>query len=140
VSTTTYVFGILSALAVLAVVTEMLRRRRVRERHALWWTIAGILALVVAVFPDLLISTARAVGIEVPLNLGFFLALLLLFLVTVQQGTELTSLEEKTRLLAESVALLDERLERHEPSGVRHAPRDPGQDDTAPGGPTGHDA
>jgi hypothetical protein len=115
-SVTTYVFGIVSAVLVLYVVFEMLRRRRVRERHALWWIFAGVLALVVAVFPGILTGAAAALGITAPTNLGFFLSTIILFLVSVQHSAELTVLEEKTRTLAEDVALHDERLRRLERS------------------------
>jgi len=110
VTTATYVFGIVSALLVLVVVFELLRRRRVRERHALWWLFAGVLALVVAVFPQLLTATAQLVGIRVPTNLSFFVSVVILFLVSVQHSAELTVLEDKTRTLAEHVALQDQRL------------------------------
>ncbi|WP_082514277.1 DUF2304 domain-containing protein [Frigoribacterium sp. Leaf164] len=109
-TTATYVFGIVSALLVLVVVFELLRRRRVRERHALWWLFAGVLALVVAVFPQLLTATAQLVGIRVPTNLSFFVSVVILFLVSVQHSAELTVLEDKTRTLAEHVALQDQRL------------------------------
>jgi len=115
-SVTTYVFGIVSAVLVLYVVFEMLRRRRVRERHALWWIFAGVLALVVAVFPGILTGAAATLGITAPTNLGFFLSTIILFLVSVQHSAELTVLEEKTRTLAEDVALHDERLRRLERS------------------------
>lgn len=118
-SVTTYVFGIVSAVLVLYVVFEMLRRRRVRERHALWWIFAGVLALVVAVFPGILTGAAEALGITAPTNLGFFLSTIILFLVSVQHSAELTVLEEKTRTLAEDVALHDARIRRLEPSGDR---------------------
>lgn len=115
-SVTTYVFGIVSAVLVLYVVFEMLRRRRVRERHALWWIFAGVLALVVAVFPGILTGAAASLGITAPTNLGFFLSTIILFLVSVQHSAELTVLEEKTRTLAEDVALHDERIRRLERS------------------------
>ncbi|MGY3262590.1 DUF2304 family protein [Frigoribacterium sp. 2355] len=115
-SVTTYVFGIVSAVLVLYVVFEMLRRRRVRERHALWWIFAGVLALVVAVFPGILTGAAATLGITAPTNLGFFLSTIILFLVSVQHSAELTVLEEKTRTLAEDVALHDERIRRLERS------------------------
>ncbi|MCL9666615.1 DUF2304 domain-containing protein [Curtobacterium albidum] len=110
----TYVFGIVVALLVLVAVVELLRRRRLRERHALWWIVAGVVALVVAVFPGLLVSTAAVLGFSVPTNLGFFVCLVLLFMVSVSQSAELTALEEKTRVLAEQSALLEERIERLE--------------------------
>jgi len=104
---TSYIFGIVSAAAVLAVVIELLRRRQLRERHAIWWIIAGTLALVAGIFPATLQWAAALVGIEVPINLVFFVSIVTLFLVCLQYGSELTRLEAKTRTLAERVAILE---------------------------------
>ena len=107
---TSYIFGVLSALLTLAVVIEMLRRRRLRERHAIWWLIAGALALIVGVFPNTLVWAARLVGVAVPLNLVFFVSTAVLFFVCIQHSAELTALEAKTRSLAEASALLEMRV------------------------------
>ncbi|HEY5223790.1 MAG TPA: DUF2304 domain-containing protein [Microbacteriaceae bacterium] len=111
-SITSYIFGILASLITLAVVIEMLRRRRLRERHAIWWLIAGLLALVVSVFPATLVWAANVVGVQVPTNLVFFVSIAILFLVCIQHSAELTKLEEQTRTLAERVALQEMRI-RH---------------------------
>ena len=108
---TTYIFGVLSALLTLGVVIEMLRRRRLRERHAVWWLVAGTLALVIGVFPDVLRWAADIIGVEVPLNLVFFVSVAVLFLVCIQHSAELTALEAKTRTLAETAALHELRIE-----------------------------
>jgi len=110
-SVATYIFGVLSALATLGVVIEMLRRRRLRERHAVWWLVAGVLALIVGVFPGVLVWAANLIGVEVPLNLVFFVSVAVLFLVCIQHSTELTMLEAKTRILAENAALHQMRIE-----------------------------
>jgi hypothetical protein len=102
-----YIFGILSAALILFVVIELLRRRHLRERHAIWWFIAGVLALVAGIFPQTLEWAADIVGIEVPINLVFFVSIAILFLVCLQHSSELTKLESKTRTLAERVALLE---------------------------------
>jgi hypothetical protein len=112
-----YLFTVVVAVAVLGGIVELLRRRRLRERHAVWWIVAGLVALVLAVFPWLLVELSTLLGINVPTNLGFFLAIILLFLVSVAQSGELTQLESKTRVLAENVALLEERIVRLEAGG-----------------------
>ena len=113
-SITSYVFGIVSAVLVLVVVIEMLRRRLLRERHATWWLVAGTLALIIGVFPQTLEWAANLVGIEVPTNLVFFVAIAILFLVCLQHSTELTRLETKVRGLAEVSALQQLRIEELE--------------------------
>src|SRR6187402_2513902 len=102
-SIASYIFGILAALATLFVVIEMLRRRRLRERHAIWWIVAGTFALIAGVFPSTLAWAAGLVGITVPINLVFFVSIAILFLVCLQHSSELTQLESKTRTLAERV-------------------------------------
>lgn len=113
-STASYIFGILSAVLVLAIIIEMLRRGSLRERHAVWWLLGGTAALVFGVFPFLLEGLARLVGVTVPTNLVFFASITVLFLAHLQHSAELTRLEEKTRVLAEQVAMLDLRLRESE--------------------------
>ena len=105
-----YVFGIVSALLTLFVVIEMLRRRKLRERHAVSWIIAGVLALIIGIFPQTLEWAAAVVGVEIPTNLVFFISLFILFIVCIQHSGELTDLEDKTRVLAEHCALQEARI------------------------------
>lgn len=116
-SAVSYVFGIVAALLVLVVVIEMLRRKRLRERHAVWWLIAGVLALIIGVFPQTLTWAASALGIAVPTNLVFFVSIALLFLVCLQHSSELTRDEEKNRALSERVALQEIRIRQLEEKG-----------------------
>lgn len=105
-----YVLGVVSAVLVLGIVIEMLRRRRLRERHALWWLVAGVLALIAGVFPSTLEWAAHLVGVQLPTNLIFFVSVAILFLVCLQHATELTTVEAKTRTLAEQSALQELRI------------------------------
>lgn len=122
---TSYIFGIVSACLVLIVVIELLRRRQLRERHAIWWLVAGGFALVVGIFPETLRWSASLIGIEVPINLVFFVSIGVLFLVGLQHSAELTRLEAKTRTLAEQSAIqelrvraLEERLQGESPKNT----------------------
>jgi len=116
---TSYILGIAAALITLGVVVEMLRRRRLRERHAVWWLVAGGLALIVGVFPKTLDWAAGVAGVAIPINLVFFVSVVILFLVCIQHSSELTKLDDQTRILAEHTALLELRvreLEQTKPS------------------------
>ncbi len=113
-SIVSYIFGIASATVALAVVIELLRRRRLRERHAIWWLVAGTLALIVGVFPSVLEWAAALIGVEVPVNLVFFVTIAVLFLVSLQHSSELTRVEAKVRTLTELVALQELKLRQLE--------------------------
>ncbi|MEL5992060.1 DUF2304 domain-containing protein [Microbacterium phosphatis] len=126
-SATTYAFGIVAALAVLVVIFALLRRGTLRERHAVWWLVAGVFALVIAVFPHLLVWASKVLGVEVPANLVFFVAIALLVLLTLQHSAELTRAEDRIRVLAEQAASLDLRLRMLEAQTCAH--REEGRDD-----------
>lgn len=116
-STISYILGILVALAVLVIVVERLRRRRLRERHAVWWIVVGIFALVVGIFPASLEWLSNAVGITLPINLVFFAGISTLFFVGLQHSAELTDMENEVRVLAENSALQDLRIRELERLG-----------------------
>ena len=119
-----YIFGVVSAVLTLVVVIEMLRRRRLRERHAIWWIVAGTFALIAGVFPSTLAWAAGLVGITVPINLVFFVSIAILFLVCLQHSSELTQLESKTRTLAERVAILELALKEQKQASDPARPAD----------------
>ena len=105
-----YILGIAVPLLTLGVVVEMLRRGRMRERHALWWIVAVLLALIAGMFPDLLAWISQVTDVIVPINLVFFVCIAILFFVCIQHSGELTALESKTRTLAEQNALHELRI------------------------------
>lgn len=132
-SAITYVFGIVAAVLALVAIVELMRRGTLRERHAVWWFVGGVLALVIAVFPQTLSWASQVLGIAVPVNLVFFVAIALLFLVSLQYGAELTRMEEKLRVLAEESAFHERRLQLLESAADPvDAPDDPADDE--PGG------
>jgi hypothetical protein len=105
------VLGILGSIVTLTLLFEMMRRHRLREKYAVFWAVVAVFTLVVAAFPALLTWAAALVGVAVPANLLFFIASMLLLVVSVQHSSELGRLEERTRTLAEEVALLRLQVE-----------------------------
>ena len=103
------VLGVIGSVVVLVALVEMMRRHRLREKYAVIWFLVAAGVLTLAVFPGLLTGTADLIGVAVPANLLFFVASLVLLVLTLQHSHELGRLEEKTRTLAEALALL--RLE-----------------------------
>jgi len=113
-SPVTYVFAIIAAVATLAMVLWMLRQGRLRERHAIWWLGAGVLALIVSVFPQTLAWATIVLGFNLGANLVYFVSIAVLVLVCIQHSSELTKIEAQMRSLAEEVTLL--KIERDQRS------------------------
>src|SRR4051794_14451634 len=113
------VLGVIGSLVTLGVLFEMLRRRRLREKYAVFWAIVAVLTLVVAAFPGVLFWTADLFGVEVPANLLFFTASMVLLVVSIQHSHELGRIEAQSRTLAEEVGLLRMMIETQQ--GTAHS-------------------
>lgn len=101
----------LLALAIVALVVEMLRRKKLREKYAALWLIVGVATLVLAAFPRLLNIVAEYVGVQVPSNLLFAMSILMLLGVCLHLSWEISVVEDETRTLAEEVAILRAQVE-----------------------------
>ena len=105
-----YWFALALVLGVVALVLYLLRTQRIQEKYAAIWIGLAVGVTLVGVFPQLAGIMARAVGVQTPINLVFALASLVLFVVIVQLSVEVSRAEEKTRTLAERIALLQLEL------------------------------
>ncbi len=116
-----HVLLLLLTLVALGFVLQLLRSGRLRARFAFLWATVGFGLVVLAAFPDLLDWSARRVGIFYPPAVFLLAATAFLFLVAVQFSWEISRLEERTRILAEEVALL--REQSADPPAKKAAPR-----------------
>lgn len=98
--------GIGLALLVLIIIISLLLRRQLREKYATLWIVIGLVVLVLAIFPGLLLGLSSALGVAVPSNLIFALALVLLIGVTLHLSWELSQAEDEVRRVAEDIAIL----------------------------------
>ena len=120
------ILGVAGSLIILVSLFEMMRRNRLREKYALIWAVVALAIITVAAFPGLLIRASAAIGLEVPANLLFFVASMVIMVITLQHSTELGRLEERTRTLAEEIALLHMEIAMRE--DALDASREPGQE------------
>jgi hypothetical protein len=107
-----FILGLVGSIVTLVLLFEMMRRRRLREKYAVFWAIVALFALIVVIFPGVLVWASNLVGVQVPSNLLFFLASMVLLVISIQHSHELGRLEERSRTLAEEVALLRMGQER----------------------------
>ncbi len=110
------VLPIVAAVCTIAGILHLLRRRRLREKYAFLWLVVATGVGVVAFFPELLGLSAALLGVQTPSNLLFFVAALLLLVVSVQLSAEVSQLEDETRCLAEEIAIVRLRLDDIAPS------------------------
>ena len=70
----TYVLGVVFACIILVMVFVKMRNSGMKERYGLWWYWIAFCTALLSLFPPILKWTAFQLGVVVPLNLGFFVA------------------------------------------------------------------
>jgi hypothetical protein len=107
--------GIAASLVLLAVVFELIRSRRLRERYALLWLLTGLVLLVLSGWRGGLNTIAGWFGVTgYPPAVLFAVAVLFILLVLLHYSTVVSKLSDQNVLLAQRVALLEARLARDE--------------------------
>lgn len=120
----TTLVSIAGAMSVLLLTLELVRRRHLREKYAALWLFISVVAGVLALFPELLVSLSEFLGFGLPVNLLFFASFLVLLFVSMQLSLEVGRREDETERLAEEVALL--RLALSEIPGSTQRDDEPG--------------
>ena len=101
-----HVLVVLVVLAGVFFLLRVLNRRQMRGKYTLLWMFVGVLVLVLAAFPVLLDRVSHFLRIYYAPSTLFIAAIGFLLLVCVYFSFELSRLEERTRILAEELAIL----------------------------------
>jgi hypothetical protein len=111
--------------------------RALQGKYALLWVGVGLFLFAFAIVPDVLVPIADWVGIAYEPAVFFLAAIAFLFLMVVHFSFELSRSEERTRTLAEEVALLKARMDKTDPPLDRTptAPVDDAPEEPPLGGP-----
>ena len=104
------VVAILGAVALLLIVLEMVRRRRLMERYALLWLFSACVILGLAVWQDALNVLARQMGILSAPNALFFVAVGFILLLLLHFSAAMSRLTDQSKVLAQRQAMLEQRL------------------------------
>ncbi len=100
-------------------ILRLVRQRKLQGKYALLWVGVGLLLGAFALFPDVLVPIADWVGVAYEPAVFFMAAIAFLFLMVVHFSFELSRSEERTRVLAEEVALLRARMDERDPPADR---------------------
>ena len=103
-----------ASIILLLAVLELVRRRRLREKYALLWILTAIVLLVLSLWRGLVDSIAIALGISYGPLITIAVGALFVLVVLLHYSTVISALTDRTAVLAQQVAMLEERLRRLE--------------------------
>jgi hypothetical protein len=98
-------------LALLLLVFELVRRKRLSERYAILWLVAATTLFVLAAWRGLLTSLSGDVGISYPPSALFAVAIGLIAMILLHFSLAVSRLSDQNKILAQRLALLQQRFE-----------------------------
>ena len=110
VSKRAQIFAVIGTVLFLALVVELVRRRKLVERYALLWMLVALFGVVLAVWNDALNSIAEATGIQSPTNGLFLLGLVAIVAMLLNFSAAISRLSEETKILAQTASRLDAEI------------------------------
>ena len=107
-----HLFVAVVTAASLLFIMRLVRSRQLRAKYSILWISVGLSLFVLAASPSLLDHVSGWIGVAYPPTTLFIVAITLLLLIVVHFSWELSRLEERTRTLAEELAILRNETER----------------------------
>jgi Uncharacterized conserved protein (DUF2304) len=102
----------IASLVLILVVLELIRGRRLKERYALLWLVTGVVLLVLSLWREGLNTIAGWLGVSgYPPAILFAAATLFIIVVLLHYSTVLSELHDQNVVLAQRLALLEERFQ-----------------------------
>jgi hypothetical protein len=102
--------GAVASVLLIAVIIELIRSHRLRERYALLWLLTGVVLLLLSLWRDGLNTIAGWAGVTgYPPAVLFALGLLFVIVVLLHYSTVISKLSDQNTILAQRVALLEQQ-------------------------------
>jgi hypothetical protein len=98
------------ALFFIVLVLELIRRHMMREKYSLLWFFIAVAALSVPLLYAAYARIANFLGIIDVTNFFFFLAIVALFLMSLQFSLGLSSAYARSKVLIQEIGLLENRV------------------------------
>jgi hypothetical protein len=112
--------------ALLLLVFELVRRKRLSERYAILWLLAAVTLFVLAAWKGLLTTLSDDVGISYPPSALFAVAIGLIAMILLHFSLAVSHLSDQNKILAQRIGLLQQRLEQGAAQQDGRAPASPG--------------
>lgn len=104
------IIGIVAILCVLGI-CNMVRKKKLDLRYGLIWIIVGICVVILDFCPQLLGAITRFMGIELPINMLFFLGFCFSLIIIFGLTKTISDLVHKVKRLTQEMAIMQKKIE-----------------------------
>ena len=106
------VLSIIGSVLLIALIVELLRKRKLREEYALLWLFGGVALLILSVWRDLLTTISFAIGIAYPPAALFLVLIIGAYLMLLHFSLVFSTMSAKIKAMAQEIALLTLELDQ----------------------------
>ena len=93
---------------------NMLRKESIILKYAILWLISGVLFVLFLLFPEIVFSASRLIGVSNPVNAVFLLFAGFALMMLLSISSIISQDNGKVRKLTQQVALLEQRIRQLE--------------------------
>ena len=105
------IFAIVASILIMALVVELVRRRKLREEYSWLWLMTGALIILLVIWYDFLVFITHLIGAIAPTTTLFIFGLLFLMVVSLHYSIQISKLSSQVKELAQELTLLKGRVE-----------------------------
>lgn len=99
-----------------------LKKKKLALKYSLLWIFSGMIFLIVAICPNILVFTTSLIGIEVPSNGLFAMLITSVILILMSLTVVISDITAKNKTLTQKIALMEKRIRELE--NIHHTQSD----------------
>jgi hypothetical protein len=120
-------FAVLTSLATLAVIIELVRRRKLKEEYSWLWILTTLVMVALSGWYGLVEWLTHITGAVTPTTTLFIFGLLFLLLISVHFSTVISRLTQQVRRLTQELAILQAERAETIAGAERPQPEEPAE-------------
>jgi hypothetical protein len=110
------IFAVVASFLIMAVVVELVRRRKLREEYSWLWLLTGAVIVVLVIWYDLLVAVTHLIGAIAPTTTLFIFGLLFLMLISLHYSVQISKLSHQVKEMGQQLTILKGEIEGQKPS------------------------
>ena len=109
-STSLRIFALVLITIYFVVILRLLKKKKFALKYSLLWFLAGILMLIIVIWPNVLVWGAELLGIEVASNGLFAICILLEIMIMISITSVISDFANRMTRMVQNMALMEKRI------------------------------
>jgi hypothetical protein len=100
------IFALFLSIAIIVLIIELVRRRKLREEYSWLWILTGSIMIILVVWYDALKALSNLIGAVLPTSTLFLFGLIFFMLLSLHFSVKISDLTDQVKELVQQMALL----------------------------------